>query len=190
MHQEFERGWWGDCTQTFGEEAKQLTYANRMGLRQAVVEGKWPVYDLAGKSVIDIGGGPVSMLLKTINGAALTVVDPCEYPDWVYQRYDTKGIAAYRQHAESFRQHDHAYDEAWIYNVLQHVQDPKKVIQTARWEAPVIRVFEWIETAPSIGHPHTLYAAKLDKWLHGEGTVEVVDENGAAGLAYHGIFIG
>src|SRR5258708_2166182 len=42
--QDFEKLWWSDCTNTFGEEAKQLTYAHRMGLVNEPREGKWPVY--------------------------------------------------------------------------------------------------------------------------------------------------
>ena len=50
--QDWEASWWASCNfSTFGEEAKQLTYANLMGLVNEPREGKWPVYDLAGKSV-------------------------------------------------------------------------------------------------------------------------------------------
>jgi 2-polyprenyl-3-methyl-5-hydroxy-6-metoxy-1,4-benzoquinol methylase len=191
--QDFEAAWWGDCCNTFGEEAKQLTYAPRMGLVNTPREGKWPVYDLAGKSVLDIGGGPASMLLKTVNGGQLTVVDPCPYPTWVERRYDEAGIDwVSRKGGEDFRDIPASkifeYDECWIYNVLQHVVDPEKVIETARAHAPLLRIFEWIETPPCDGHPHTLHAADLNAWIGGPGTVGYVDENGAVGMAYWGAF--
>jgi hypothetical protein len=187
--QEWERQWHGNCVNSFGEEAKQITYAHRMGLVNEPRDGKWPVYDLAGKSVIDLGGGPYSMLLKTVNGADLLVVDPCAYPRWTRDRYEAANIRTWEIEAEEYRGTGSAsFDECWIYNCLQHVVDPEAVIATARAQASVLRIFEWIETETNIGHPHTLHAADLDRWIGGTGTVGFVNENGAYGLAYWGAF--
>ena len=189
-HQQWERSWWSDCTNTYGEETKQLTYAHRMGLQIVPDLGRWPVYDLAGKSVIDLGGGPVSMLLKTKGGGRLTVVDPCEYPSWVAERYAIHGIDYHVAPAETF-QAPRWFDECWIYNVLQHVEDPRAVIETARRCAGVLRIFDWLETAPSAGHPHTLHAIELDAWISGGqqiGQIEQMNENGCVGAAYYGAF--
>lgn len=186
-HQEWERSWWGDCSNTYGEETKQITYAHRMRLEIVPDMGRWPVYDLAGKSVLDLGGGPASMLLKTKGGGRMTVVDPCEYPRWVAERYATHAIEYRVTPAEDF----HApawYDECWIYNVLQHVRDPLGVIDTARRHARTLRIFDWVETPASEGHPHTLHAAELDEWLGGQGFVEQMNENGCVGPAYYGVF--
>ena len=186
--QAWEKLWWASCNfSTFGEEAKQLTYANLMSLVNEPREGKWPVYDLAGKSVIDLGGGPVSMLLKTVNGGTLTVVDPCPYPEWVGARYEAAGITQYEEGAEGFAR-DGGYDEAWCYNCLQHVESPEAVIATARRCAKRLRIFEWIETETNVGHPHSLHADELNRWIGGVGTVGMVNENGAVGLAYWGVF--
>jgi len=186
--QDWESDWWSSCNfNTFGEEAKQLTYAHLMGLVNEPREGKWPVYDLAGRSVIDLGGGPVSMLLKTVNGGALTVVDPCSYPEWVGERYEAAGITLFVEEAEGFDK-DGGYDECLIYNCLQHVVDPEQVIATARRCASRLRIFEWIETETNVGHPHCLHADDLNRWVGGTGTVGMVNENGAVGLAYWGVF--
>lgn len=189
-NQKFEKDWWGDCTNTFGEEAKQISYANRMGLEIIpTYDGKWPVYDLAGKSVLDIGGGPVSMLLKTVNGSDdLCVVDPCDYPEWVIQRYEQRGIKFYKFGAEDI-DGDEFFEEVWIYNVLQHVRDPQRIIENAiKSCCGSLRIFEWIDTPPSLGHPHTLTEEKLNEWLQGKGTVEDINENGAVGKCYYGVF--
>lgn len=189
-HQEFERDWHNNCANSFSEEAKQLTYAHRMGL-QVIGDGsgKWPVYDLEGKSVIDIGGGPYSILLKCINRGYCLIVDPCEYPKWVNDRYDRVGIKVISEPAESFGSFEQIYDEAWCYNCLQHTMDPEKIIKNMRGFAKKIRIFEWIDTEQTPGHPHILTANDLNTWLHGTGTVEQFNgENGCYGRAYYGVF--
>jgi hypothetical protein len=185
--QEWERQWHGNCVNSFGEEAKQITYAHRMGLVNEPWEGKWPVYHMGGKSVLDLGGGPSSLLLKTMSCSLGVIVDPCDYPEWVRARYVTAGLLWMQEEAETFRTTD-MFDEAWTYNCLQHVVNPEAVIATAREQAKVLRIFEWIETETNIGHPHTLHAADLDRWIGGTGTVGFVNENGAYGLAYWGCF--
>lgn len=188
--QRIEQSWWGDCANTYGEETKQIVYAERMGLVSATTPsgGFYPVYPLAGTSVIDIGGGPVSMLLKTVDGGSLLVLDPCDYPLWVYDRYHERGIATLAMPAEDY---DclHAFDEAWLYNVLQHVQDPERVIDVARRCAKIIRIFEWVDIPAYPGHPHELKAADLDRWLGRRGYVLPVDPAlfGRAN-AYSGVF--
>ncbi len=80
------------------------------------------------------------------------------------------------------------FSECWIYNVLQHVVDPEEVIASARANAYTLRIFEWIESGVSIGHPHSLKVADLDSWIGGKGRFGHIDENGATGLAYWGMF--
>ena len=186
-HQEFERDWWSTCTTTFGEEAKQLTYAHKMGLINEPRGGHWPVYDMQGRSVLDIGGGSVSMLLKCVNLGNAVVVDPCPYPDWVTARYEAAGIELVAGNGEDFRD-ERVFDEALLYNCAQHVIDPELIIATAKRQALTLRIFEWIEKPSSLGHPHTLHADDLNRWIGGTGTVGMVDENGAVGLAYFGCF--
>ena len=187
--QEWERQWWGSCQNTYGEEEKQLLYANRMGLRPHH-DGRSPYnFDLNGRSVLDIGGGPVSLLLKCTNYAEAFVADPCEYPEWVDMRYKAAGIEYGRIPGESIRVT--GYDEVWLYNVLQHTKDPERIIRNAQRAGRIIRIFEWIETRISIneGHPHSFTEAQFNDWLGGEGKVETL--NGQAncwGKCYYGIF--
>ncbi len=183
--QEFEAAWWGNCCNTFSEECKQIAYASRMGLSALNVEGHWPVFDLQGVSVLDIGGGPASMLLKCVDlGKGCVVADPCPYPDWVGVRYEAHGVKYTRTAGEKIRLR--GFDEVWVYNVLQHVVDPERVIANALRAGRVLRIFEWLETPPSEGHPHTLTAGDLDTWIGVEGNVGFIDEQGAVGLAYSG----
>lgn len=184
----WESGWWGNCCNTFGEEFKQFAYAVKMGLK-TFHNGKSPYnFDLAGKSVLDIGGGPVSMLLKCVNVKG-TVADPCDYPEWTVQRYKVAGIEYIKVKGEDLSL-DKKYDEVWLYNVLQHTDDPALILKNARAVSKIIRIFEWAETGIADGHIHNLTKAKLDKWLGGEGKVEEINQNTARGLCYFGIFKG
>lgn len=188
--QEFERKWWGSCQNTFTEETKQLTYAYKMGLYCYSSDGKWPCYNLEGARILDIGGGPVSILLKCENYGPSRVVDPCTYPNWIWSRYSEAGIEYDRLRGEDIGSWDAHWDEVWIYNVLQHTERPELIIQNAKKLAPIIRLFEWIDIPPHLGHPQELKEELLNKWLDSEGITEQLDENGCQGRAYYGIFKG
>lgn len=189
-HQKLESDWWGACIDTFGEECKQISYAYRMGLVNKPRWEKWPSYDLEGKNIIDIGGGPVSILLKCINGGRMVVVDPCSYPGWVYGRYAAANIECIAIPGEDVGPHIGTFDEVWIYNVLQHVQDPKNIIENAKLIAKKLRIFEWINIPISPGHPHELKAELLNEWIGIEGgMVDVMNgENQCYGEIFYGSF--
>lgn len=186
--QTWESQWHGTCINTYGEEEKQLLYADRMGLK-AYHDGKSPYnFDLTGVSVLDIGGGPVSLLLKCTGLKRSCVVDPIVFPDWVLSRYKCAGIGFVQACGEDIA--ELGWDECWMYNVLQHTRDPQAAVSRAREAARIIRVFEWIDIPISRGHPHLLTRDFLNKWLGGEGRVERIDEHGCNGFAYYGVFLG
>lgn len=184
-----EDAWWGSCASTFHEEQKQLAYAKRMGLRADWGGAHPPTFDLAGASVIDIGGGPVSLLLKCVNRGGCAVVDPGRFPSWVTQRYEACGIMFWNGKGEEMDVEGMArFDEAWIYNTLQHVEDPEKVIANARAVSDIIRIFEWIDIPPYPGHPHLLTEAFLNRCCDTMGFVSQISETGAVGRAYYNAF--
>ncbi len=170
-HQVFETNWWGDCCNTYGEETKQLAYAQMMDMAPGPWLGglPWPTWDLTGKSVLDVGGGPTSMLLKCSGFNRATVVDPGRYPTWTKMRYREHGIEVMAVPAEEFEGDGWLYDEAWLYNVLQHTINPEAIVKMMRRKAQKLRVFEWVEAAQTPGHPHVLEIAQLQEWFGGEG---------------------
>ena len=124
----FEKDFWGDCINTFDEEQKHYIYAQNMMLK---LEYSSFILDKPSK-IIDIGGGPVSMMLKTkdiVDGSV--VIDPLadDYPQWVHDRYKTKGIKALSMSGEDIDTLEDTFDEAWMYNVLQHTEDPVKILK-------------------------------------------------------------
>jgi glycosyltransferase involved in cell wall biosynthesis len=162
--QEGERAWWGDCSNTWEEEQKQVAYSEKMELAPLLHR------DLSGKAILDIGGGPVSMLLKCKNFARAKVVDPMPIPEWVKQRYSEARIEYEQIKGEDID--ELGWDEVWIYNVLLHVENPERVIEKAKAAGKTIRVFEWINTARNDMHPHVFTKGQLDEWLGCDGKVE------------------
>lgn len=175
--QDFEREWWGDCGNTFGEETKQLVYARLMGLERTHDGTNSPFsFDVGGKKILDIGGGPSSLILKTRNRGACKVVDPCPYPQWVTIRYAECGIEYSRTRGEDVNEKE--FDEVWIYNVLQHVENPELIIKNALRAGKVLRLFEWIGVPAHEGHPHELTEEKLNEWIGGIGVTGVLNGEG------------
>ena len=168
--QRLEAGFWGTCANTYGEETKQLLYMSRMGFKTSH-DGKSPFsYDGGGLSYLDIGGGPVSVLLKFRNARRRVVADPCPYPFWIYERYAKEGIECMVTPGEIAGLP--SVDVALIYNVLQHVSDPQKIIENALRSSKTLHMFEWVDMPPHAGHPHCLTQEKLETWTGLRGAVE------------------
>lgn len=197
--QAWELDWHSDCLNTYGEEEKQLTYARKMGLH-FFHDGKTPYnIDLQGKSVLDIGGGVHSLLLKCLNRGECAVVDPIlkGVPGWVIGRYKEAGIDPVMDMAENVGQVGHpsffggkVFDCSIGYNVLQHTDDPAKIIANALSVSRVVRWFDWIDTGISIGHIHNLTEEKLNTWFGGQGKVETLNMPTLRGKCWYGIFKG
>lgn len=179
---DFEKQYWGNCANTFDEDQKHYVYARFMELPQVHFS-----FDAQNKSILDIGGGPTSMLLKCINLKKGKVIDPIDYPEWTKLRYADHNIDVEVLPGE--RVNEQGWDEVWIYNCLQHVEDVQKIIDNAKKAAKVLRIFEWIDTPPHDGHPIELTKEYLDKCIGfpGSGTA-VLLESGCYGKAYYGVF--
>lgn len=181
-----EISYWGNCCNTFDEEQKQFVYAEHMG-----IERQHFSFDAKGRGILDIGGGPTSMLLKSINLCYGLVADPLmmSYPEWVRNRYSIRGLAVLGLRGEDLI-FNMPVDEVWIYNVLQHTDEPEKIIGNALRIGKRLRIFEWINIPPHDGHPHELRQEDLDSWIGSKGSVEVLNDRGCVGTAYFGNFLG
>ena len=178
---EFEKQYWGDCCNTFDEDQKHYVYADLMGLWR-----RHYAFDVEGSSILDIGGGPASMLLKTVNLLRGLVVDPIDYPQWTVDRYAMKNIEVRVATGETVN--ETGWDEVWIYNCLQHTEDPGLIIANARKAAPILRIFEWIDIPPHPGHPHTLTESTMNHWIGARGNTVNLATTGCYGRAYYGVF--
>ena len=178
---EFEKEYWGNCCNTFDEDQKHYVYGKLMGLKQSHYS-----FMLPNISVLDIGRGPSSMLLKCQGLKEGKVVDPIEYPQWTKDRYAMMNIIVDVKTGEEVT--DLHYDEVWIYNCMQHAIDPGAIISNAKRAAPVLRIFEWIDIPAHEGHPHELTEESLNSWIGKKGSVIQLNQSGCYGKAYYGVF--
>ena len=198
--QKHEADYWGNCLgmTAWGEFCKQEMYGREMGLFSdyGTPDGE---LDLQGKDVLDVGGRPVSMTLRCINAGQRIVADPCQWPASVLRRYDYYGIQFLRIPAVRLGPNSsiaaRPIDKVWIYNVLQHVQDPEKVIDNAVARiAPggVLRMFEWCYIPADKCHPHVLTPELLLNALQGCRIVKVglprLKEFWSDATAFTGVF--
>ena len=184
----WETEWWEDFTNTLFEDEKQIVYAQKMGIPMPGSRTTPYTFDAKGASVLDIGGGPNSILLKTVNFSKAKVVDPLPMPQWVIDRYKAHGVEFEQVKAEDLD--EKGYDECWMYNVLQHVEEPEKIVKNVRRAGKLLRVFDWLETPISDGHIQSLKAEDMEKWLGGIGKVETLNTRPTVGKCFYGIFIG
>jgi 2-polyprenyl-3-methyl-5-hydroxy-6-metoxy-1,4-benzoquinol methylase len=172
--QKHEADYWGNCLgmTAWGEFCKQEMYGREMGVFAEYGDGHGEL-SMRKRSVLDVGGGPVSMTLRCIDAGPLVVVDRCEWPSSVRRRYRNYGITFVRAPGEDLGLHDLPilhYDEVWLYNVLQHVADPAKVVTNAVARLSTVgrlRIFEWINIPADDCHPHVLTPDGILNWLHG-----------------------
>jgi glycosyltransferase involved in cell wall biosynthesis/SAM-dependent methyltransferase len=160
LAQEYEHEWWRTMPEVRWpqEIRKQDTYARLMGLP--------PDLNMGTKTILDVGCGPVSMLLRATHGGAVGV-DPQLMSEETKAKYAAANVALHFGKAEDFEP-GRRFDEGWIYNCLQHVDDPNKVMAMMLRSVDSVRIFEWIDTPPSEGHPHTLTSEHFDRWLSGD----------------------
>lgn len=170
---------WGDCSNTYTEETKQILYMRKMGFQCITTGRSAHAFDGAGRSFVDFGGGPTSVLLKFTNALERVVVDPAPLPPWVKDRYETAGVRLIQLAAEDIADQPKVgwltepSDVGLLYNCLQHTRDPEKVVRNLMAVAREVKIFEWIDIPPHPGHPHQIRAEDLERWT---GRVGEVDE--------------
>jgi hypothetical protein len=187
--QTWEKEWHGNCVNSYNEETKQYIYTTLMGLDVYKTNYFGQIgWDFGDKNIIDVGCGPYSILMKS-NAKLKVGVDPCDYPKWVKMRYEASDVKFLQIPAEELKI-KYVFDEALIYNCLQHTIHPKKIIENVLACSKIVRIFEWVEQGISDGHIHDLHADELDEWLGGSGKTEYINIGPCVGMAYWGVFKG
>jgi hypothetical protein len=112
--------------------------------------------DFIGKTIIEVGPGPLGVTLLTEGFAEATIIEPL-IDDWdpEYRAYyEEKNIKIEKTPYETLEIGE--VDETWFFNVLQHVIHPEVQLQKAMETSKVVRIFEPINYPIEKAHPHLL----------------------------------
>jgi hypothetical protein len=108
--------------------------------------------NLNNKTILEIGPARVSSLLYCNNYGPSFIVEPTKYDDTEHLYID-KEITFIRDLYENCE--SPIVDEIWLFNVLQHIQDPDLFIDKCKKSAKTIKFFEPINTPIETHHPHS-----------------------------------
>jgi SAM-dependent methyltransferase len=168
--QKWELAWWQNNPQMHAAEiAKSQFIAGLLG-----------IHNMRGKRVLDVGCGPLSLLLRVPTRGSVAL-DPLDFGPGLEARYKAAGIERAICKGEEYKGTD--FDEAWIYNCLQHTEDPAKVVAMAANAAKRVRVFEWINIPPYQGHLHMITITLVSAALRASGKSPIMESTGT--LADH-----
>lgn len=191
-----ELAFWQTPGAELGEQLKQLTYAKYLKL-DFIHDGSSPyVINKAGLNIMDVGGGPVSLLLKTVADFKV-VVDPCQFDEWVGLRYHSNSVNTWTRSGETLNRvsKKNFYNEVWMYNVLQHTTDPKQIFENIHKvlkKGGTFRFLDWVDTPTNTAHPISLSYDGLSAWLaeyYDQPLLKTnINENGAVGTIAYGVF--
>lgn len=176
--QQWEHEWWGlDWNTKWDDEIrKQAKYFKLLDFPDD--------YDFGEKTVLDIGCGPISMLQRSLHGFSRGV-DPLPVSEETVRRYADAHIDFLNIKAEEMPAPGYApipttagsslagtslepltFDEIWMYNCLQHVDDPHEILRrliACAHPGTVVRIFEWIDLGICPGHPQNLTEEMFEK---------------------------
>lgn len=114
--------------------------------------------NLKGKNIVEIGPADFPALGYCFNlGTECKIIEPM--PSEHLKRF---GINICTDLAENAI---YESDEVWLFNVLQHVIDPYKIVERAKKQSKVIRFFEPINYGINECHPWNLTMSMFIEWF-------------------------
>lgn len=114
--------------------------------------------NLWGKNIVEIGPADFPALAYCINrGSFSHIIEPM--PSDHLKRFSIPIASQCAEDAE------YKADEVWLFNVLQHVIDPHKIVERAKQQSNVIRFFEPINYGIDECHPWNLTMEMFKEWF-------------------------
>lgn len=117
-----------------------------------------PDIHTADKRILDIGGGPKSLLMGTFGYGTSTIIDPVDYPahiEGLGNLLASKKITFRNCTAEDIVDEYDNYDEVWCYNTIPHTDTPEKFLLSLvrkLKDGGIIRIMEPMHK-PYLNHP-------------------------------------
>lgn len=126
-------------------------------------------FDVKEKNILEVGGGPFPALIYCQNrGDDCAVLDTLFYP--TYELYNIETIVDLK-YTKGYH-----FDEAWMFNLLQHVKDPEETINRIKEKVNRIIFFEPINQPKNMCHLHVITEDFLIKHF-GECNIYPANEN-------------
>ena len=150
---------WDQAQYEEGVDYDTDSYENYLNSHKIILQDFFNIdmdNDLVGKKVVESGGGCYPYVYSCKGLSRAVNIEPLfsQFPDQVKQRVEVDaGIECLSIPFESFEPEE-KFDEAWFFNVLMHVKDPYDQLEKAQQIANTVRVFEPVNTAINIEHPH------------------------------------
>lgn len=113
--------------------------------------------DLQGKKIVEIGPADFPALGYCSNIGESFIIEPM--PSEHLKRFNIPVMQECAEDAE------YKADEVWLFNVLQHVIDPYKIVERAKAQSDVVRFFEPIEYGIDQCHPWNLTHDMFKGWF-------------------------
>lgn len=110
-------------------------------------------FDLKGQSVVEVGPAKIATLCFCTNYGKSYIIEPLIFEDTI-DFYKSKNISIINEPAETCN--IPKANQAWLFNVLQHVIDPLTVINKLKESVDVIYFFEPINFPTDDKHIHIL----------------------------------
>ncbi len=122
--------------------------------------------------LVDIGSGPIGILTK-LRAERRIAIDPMPINknDKIIERICSPG--------ENIPLHDESVDRVFIYNVLQHVISPGKVLGEGKRilkKGGIFYILENLNVPVDISHPHSLRSEMFEGWLQ-NNNFEIIKKN-------------
>lgn len=138
-------------------------------------------FDLQGKSIIEIGPAKIPALYFCSNYQSSYIIEPLIFEDAQPFLDKMPNIKFIREPAElcDFPE----VDEAILFNLLQHVIDPRSIIERCKKYSKTIRFFEPINTGYDKAHIHA-FSIDFFKNEFGKENVKLY-KGGSGGAGFH-----
>ena len=128
-------------------------------------------YDQQHKHIIEVGCAEIPALYFCRNYKYSVIIEPL--PTLILEELTRDmNVSLIKRPAENTGLFN--YDEVWLFNVLQHVIDPDKLIDKMKNAAKRIRFFEPVNTEIDDYHPHAFTYDDFTRWF---GEFDIYEEN-------------
>jgi hypothetical protein len=198
---EAESEYWQIYTCEVETLKSQEEYIDAMDIRSDFFHKPDNSLNMSGLNVLDVGGGPSSILLRTnklrgnqhsgVNTGV--VIDPLVITDHQKLRYDYFGINFIQDLSENIDKYYSEkgfFDECFIYNCLQHVVDPIEILDKISYISKKIRIAEPLNIPIDNLHLHSFNENYFNDYFKEEKFKTIKTDIKKIGSCYHyvGIF--